>query len=192
MQDFDPATLKEMANIRTVEDAEKFVNDIKDGEDKKIKNEYKALQEVEDLKKMVEKQSYLVHAFWLMLKEKGVTNEDLNKALNEAVLLEKRTDYKNISACPNCGKGLQAMENKPFTSKCYYCGIEILVNPYQKYDELDPYNTGYSDDGQPQPGPYVSDAEADAQEFKDAADVISQSFEPYDVSKDLNFDDENI
>ena len=84
------------------------------------------------------------------------------------------------------------MENKPFTSKCYYCGIEILDNPYKKYDGLDPYKTGYAGNNPDQPSAYVSDNEAFEQEYKDAQEVISQSFEPYDVSKDLNFDDENV
>ena len=41
-----------------------------------------------------------------------------------------------------------------------------------------------------EPEPYISDDEAEEKEIKEAADVISQSFEPYDVTKDLNFDDE--
>lgn len=191
MQDMTPDMLKDMAKFKSTADAEKYMNDIKGEKDTEIKNEYKALQEVEDLKDMVEKQTYLIHAFWRLLKQKGATNEDFNKALNEAVLLEKRTDYKNLTVCPQCGKGLQAMENKPFTSKCYYCGTEILVNPYEKFDSLDPYNIAYQEEIVDS-SPYVSDDEADKQEMQSAADVISQSFEPYDVTKDLNFDDENI
>ena len=124
-----------------------------------------------------------------MLKEHGATNEELDKALNEAVLLEKRTDFKNIANCPNCGKGLQKMENKPFVSKCYYCGTELLINPYKKFDGLDPYNTGYAEKIE-EPAPYVPDDVADQEELKDAQEIIAQSFEPYDVTKDLNFDDE--
>lgn len=191
MQDMTPDMLKDMVKFKSTADAEKYMNDIKGEKDTEIKNEYKALQEVEDLKDMVEKQTYLIHAFWRLLKQKGATNEDFNKALNEAVLLEKRTDYKNLTVCPQCGKGLQAMENKPFTSKCYYCGTEILVNPYEKFDSLDPYNIAYQEEVVDS-SPYVSDDEADKQEMQSAADVISQSFEPYDVTKDLNFDDENI
>lgn len=191
MQDMTPDMLKDMAKFKNAADAEKYMNDIKGEKDTEIKNEYKALQEVEDLKDMVEKQTYLIHAFWRLLKQKGATNEDFNKALNEAVLLEKRTDYKNLTVCPQCGKGLQSMENKPFTSKCYYCGMEILVNPYEKYDNLDPYTISYQEEVK-ESSPYVSDDDADKQEMQSAADVISQSFEPYDVTKDLNFDDENI
>ena len=38
----------------------------------------------------------------------------------------------------------------------------------------------------------VTEEDAEQQEIQEAQDVISQSFEPYDVSKDLNFDDENV
>ena len=190
MTDFDSFSMKDMAKLKNVNEADALLNDMKGGsKEGEIKSEYKALKEVEDLKRMVEKQSCLIHAFWIMLKEKGATNEEFDKALTEASLLANRKDYKNVSTCPNCGKGLQKLENKLFTSKCYYCGLEVLNNPYKKYDGLDPYKSNYAEPEE-EPAPYISDAEADAQELKESQDIISQSFEPYDVSKDLNFDEE--
>lgn len=190
MSDIDPMFIKDMAKLKNVNDADALLRDMKDGaKEGEIKSEYQSLKEVEELKRLVEKQSCLIHAFWIMLKEKGATNEEFDKALTEASLLANRKDYKNAKTCPNCGKGLQKMENKLFTSKCYYCGLEVLNNPYKKYDGLDPYNTGYSETVE-EPAPYISDDEADAQELKETQDIISQSFEPYDVTKDLNFDDE--
>ena len=192
MQDFDPALLKDMSKLKNANEADALLRDMKGSSSKEgeIKNEYQSLKEVEELRRLVEKQSYLVHAYWILLKEKGVTNEDLDKALNEATLLAKRTDYKNSTTCSLCGKPLQAMENKPFASKCYYCGVETINNPFKKYDGLDPYNYTYTEKNDNGPEPYISDAEADEKEFKEATDVISQSFEPYDVTKDLNFDEE--
>ena len=191
MQEIDPMSIKDMSKFKSADEADEFLRKMtgNDGE-REVKNDYQAFKEVEELKKLVEKQSYLLHALWLMLKEKGYTNEEFDKALTEAVLLGKRTDYKNSTTCPKCGKGLQSMENKPFASKCFYCGLEVLDNPYKKYDELDPYKPAYSTGNENSPQEYVSDAEADEQEFKEAQDVISKSFEPYDVSKDLNFEDE--
>ena len=190
MSGLDSMSFKDMAKLKNVNEADELISNIKNpGNDHHIKNEFQAAKEVEEMKKLLEKQTYLLHAVWLLLKEKGMTNEELDKALNEAVLLEKRTDYKNLTACPNCGKGLQAMENRPFTSKCYYCGTEILDNPYKKYDGLDPYKIDYTANNT-EPEGYVPDEVADQQEVMEAQDVISQTFEPYDVSKDLNFDDE--
>ena len=190
MQEIDPMSMKDMAKLKNANQADELLRDLKgtpkEGE---IKNEYQSLKEVEELKRMVEKQACLLHAFWLMLKDKGATNEEFDKALTEASLLSKRIDYKNLTTCPNCGKGLQKMENKLFTSKCYYCGLEILNNPYKKFDGLDPYSKGY-EEKEEEPAPYISDEEADAQELKESQDIISQSFEPYDVTKDLNFDEE--
>ena len=194
MQDIDPMNFKDMAKLKNVNEADALLHNIKnsandsDGKND-IKSEYQSLKEVEELKRLVEKQSFIIHAFCIMLKDKGATNEEFDKALNEAVLLGRRTDYKNIKICPSCGKGLQSMENKPFTAKCLYCGVEILNNPYKKYDGLDPYKVEYKPEPE-EPEPYISDDEADEKEFREAADVISQSFEPYDVTKDLNFDDE--
>ena len=190
MSGLDSMSFKDMAKLKNVNEADELISSIKNpGNDHQIKNEFQAAKEVEEMKKQLEKQTYLLHAVWLLLKEKGMTNEELDKALNEAVLLEKRTDYKNLTACPNCGKGLQAMENRPFTSKCYYCGTEILDNPYKKYDGIDPYNIDYTPKNA-EPEDYVPDDVADEQEIQDAQAVISQDFEPYDVSKDLNFDDD--
>lgn len=194
MSDIDPMIMKDMAKLKNVNEADALLHNMKNqsGENDgkgEIKNEYQALKEVDELKRLVEKQSYILHAFWIMLKDKGATNEEFDKALNEAILLGMRTDYKYSSTCPNCGKGLQSMEKKPFASKCLYCGIEILDNPYKKYDGMDPYKVDYRTEPE-EPEPYVSDDEADEQEFREAADVISQSFEPYDVTKDLNFDEE--
>lgn len=190
MVDFDPNMIKDMAKLKNVNEADELLHGLKEpGKDAELKNEYQSIKEVEELRRKVEKQTYLLHAFWILLKEKGATNDELDKALNEAVLLEKRTDYKNVVNCPNCGKGLQKMENKPFSSKCFYCGTEILNNPYKKYDGLDPYNTGYAETPI-EPEPYVPDDVADESELKEAQEIISQSFEPYDVTKDLNFDEE--
>ena len=190
MVDFDPNMIKDMAKLKNVNEADELLHGLKEpGKDGELKNEYQSIKEVEELRRKVEKQTYLLHAFWILLKEKGATNDELDKALNEAVLLEKRTDFKNVVNCPNCGKGLQKMENKPFSSKCFYCGTEILNNPYKKYDGLDPYNTGYAETPI-EPEPYVSDDVADESELKEAQEIISQSFEPYDVTKDLNFDEE--
>ena len=190
MQGIDPMSMKDMSKLKNVNQADEFLREVTGQKDQEIKSEFQALKEVEELKDLVERQSYLLHAMWLLLKEKGSTNEELDKALNEAVLLEKRKDFKNISTCPNCGKGLQSMENFPFTFKCFYCGTEVMGNPFKKYDGLDPYKTDYPENTGLTPEPYVSDEEADKKEFLDAQEVISQSFEPYDVTKDLGFDEE--
>ena len=190
MQDIDPMVMKDMAKLKNVSEADELLNGIKGAsKEEEIKNEYQSIKEVDELKRMVEKQSYLLHALWILLKEKGATEEEFDRTLNEAVLLGKRTDYKHAVACPNCGKALQSLENKPFTFKCYYCGVEILNNPYKKFDGLDPYRTSYCNEVE-EPEPYISDDEADEKEIQDAASIISKSFEPYDVTKDLNFDEE--
>ena len=190
MPGFDSLSMKDMAKLKNADEADDLINKMNGSDkDQQPKNEYQSLKEVEELKRLVEKQTYLLHAFWLLLKEKGATNEEFDKAITEAVLLEKRKDFKNTTVCPECGKGLQAMENKPFTSKCYYCGVETLNNPYKKFDGLDPYTTSYSE---PAAEPEAQDTKADAEtdELDEAKEVLSQNFEPYDVTKDLNFDDE--
>ena len=189
MAGFDSLSMKDMAKLKNANEADELLNKMNAPEGQEPKNEYQSIKEVEELKKLVEKQTYLIHAFWILLKEKGATNEEFDKALTEAVLLEKRKDFKNSTICPSCGKGLQAMENRPFTSKCYYCGAETLDNPYKKFDGMDPYTPSYAETKAEE---NLSEDEAEKKELEQAQDVISQSFEPYDVTKDLNFDDENV
>ena len=56
MTDFDSFNMKDMAKLKNVNEADALLNDMKGGNDGEIKNEYQALKEVEELKKMVEKQ----------------------------------------------------------------------------------------------------------------------------------------
>ena len=194
MQGIDPKSMKDMAKLKNADEVDGFLRDMKaPGQEQEIKNEFKALKEVEVLKDMVERQSFVLHAMWLLLKEKGFTNEEFDKALKEAVLLEKRTDYKHTTTCPNCGKGLQSMENYPFTFKCFYCGTEVMGNPYKKYDGLDPYNPSYTDaetDAATDEEAAAAALAAEEAEIASAQEIISRSYEPYDVSQDLHFDDE--
>ena len=97
MADFDSAMMKDMAKLKNINEADELLRGMKESGKEEHKNEYSTFKEVEELRLMVEKQKYLLHAFWLMLKEHGATNEDLDKALNEAVLLSKN----------NCQKVLQ-------------------------------------------------------------------------------------
>ena len=196
MAGIDPKTMQDLAKLKSANEADEMIRGMSNpGNDQEIKNEFQALKEVEELKDLVEKQSLLLHAFWLLLKEKGLTNEDLDKALNEAVLLGRRTDYKHSSVCPECGKPLQSMENYPFKFKCLYCGTEAIGNPYKKYDDLDPYSSNYQETEETaaaEESAPVSEEDAEASELKEAQDIISRNYEPYDVSKDLNFDDEDV
>ena len=88
MADFDPNMIKDMAKLKNVNEADELLRGMKEpGKEAEIKSEYSSIKEVEILRQKVEKQTYLLHAFWIMLKEHGATNEELDKALNEAVLL---------------------------------------------------------------------------------------------------------
>ena len=87
MVDFDPGMMKDMAKLKNVNEADELLRGMKEpGKENEIKSEYSSLKEVEMLRQKVEKQTYLLHAFWLMLKEHGATNEELDKALNEDIL----------------------------------------------------------------------------------------------------------
>ena len=154
----------------------------------KILDEYSDDQTVDELRHDVDELKVLVHGMWLLLKAMGVEYEQLDAKLDIASKLAGRVDYSEDVKCPSCGRGLQTMEKYVFKKKCYYCGYEKTQNPFQKYDNIDLSVK-----------PAAIEAEEaqkkaeQAQEEQDAIDaareVLNTTFEPYDVSKDLNFDE---
>ena len=70
--DIESFSMKDMAKLKSVGEADALLQKMShpDNEDK-LKSEFQSIKEVEELKKMVEKQNYLLHAFWLLLKEKA-------------------------------------------------------------------------------------------------------------------------
>ena len=85
MADFDSGMLKDMAKLKNINEADELLRGMKESGKEEHKNEYSTFKEVEELRLMVEKQKYLLHAFWLMLKEHGATNEDLS-AISSSLL----------------------------------------------------------------------------------------------------------
>lgn len=193
-ENIDMNTFKQLAKMKSVDEVDAALSG-----DSGIKNEFQAAKEVEVLRDTVNQQQILLHAMWRMLKEHGFTNVDLNLHLKEAVQLSTRKDFKNVVDCPNCGKGMQKMEQVPFTLKCYYCGTEFLSNPFMKYDGLDPNAVEYKTerasseelDAQSAPENYERKAaQTEEEEIANAEAILNSSFEPYDVSQDLKFDEE--
>ena len=183
--------IKQLAKLGSVDEVDAAL-----GNRDAIKNEFQSIKEVERLTVMVEEQQTLLHAMWLMLQEHSATNEEFDECLKTAVLFRKRKDFKTEKICPNCGKLMQKMENLLFTYKCYYCGAEDLGNPYKKYDGIDP-TVVYEDlheaaeaNAEPQaPADEIADEEA---ELRNAQEILSKDYQPYDVSQDLKFDEEDV
>ena len=133
-------------------------------------NEYTGNPELKALIKRMDKLEFTNHAMWIMLEKKGFTNEEFDQAMAEAYELGKRRDFKLSGVrCPACGQNAQLFED--FKIKCIYCGEEAVMHPYEIYSMLPTE-------------PETKAPEASAEE----APAPSEP-EPYDISKDLNFDD---
>lgn len=193
---FDMNTIRQLSKMKNVDEIDAALS-----QDNSIKNEFQSAKEVEMLKETVNQQQILLHAMWLMLKDHGADNEEFNTHLKAAAQLSTRNDFKNSANCPSCGKGMQKMEKVPFTLKCYYCGYEYLCNPFMKYDDIDPnvvdYKTeratGEELDAQSKPEQYEQNQiQSEADEIANAEAILKTSYEPYDVSKDLNFEEDEL
>ena len=192
----DMNTIRQLSKMKNVDEV-----DAKILQDNSIKNEFQSIKEVEILKDTVQQQQILLHAMWLMLKDHGADNEEFNRHLKEAAQFSSRTDFKNNVNCPKCGKGMQKMEKVPFTLKCYYCGYEHLCNPFMKFDGLDPDMIDYKTeratseelDEQSKPEQYEQKkAQSEEEEIANAEAILNTNYEPYDVSKDLNFEEDEL
>lgn len=190
----DMNTFKQLSKMKNVDEVDAAL-----AGDNSIKNEFQSSKEVEILRDTVNQQQIILHAMWLMLKDHGADNDDFNRHLMEAVQFSNRKDFKNNVDCPNCGKGMQKMEKVPFTLKCYYCGTETLVNPFMKFDGLDPNDIEYKTerysgeelDAQSTPENYEKKAaQSEEEDLANAEAILNSSFEPYDVSQDLKFDED--
>lgn len=119
----------------------------------------------------------LVHAFWIMFQKNGYTNEMLDEAISEALDIEAEgpVNLKGMS-CPSCGRKAQLSGN--FKIKCIYCGMESIINPYEARE----FNRQIEEAMAQQ-----QEEEAQKQRWEQA--VENDPYQPYDVSKDLNFDD---
>ncbi len=195
-ENLDLNTLKQLSKMKNVDEVDAALSS-----DGSIKNEFQSIKEVEILRDTVNQQQILLHAMWLMLKEHGFTNVEFNLHLKEASQLSLRKDFKNSINCPSCGKGMQKLEQVPFTLKCYYCGTEFLCNPFMKYDGLDPEEIEYRPDKatseeldeHSKPENYEQrQVQSEEDEIANAKEILDREYQPYDVSKDLNFEDENI
>lgn len=193
---FDINKFKQFSRMKSVDEVDAALI-----QDTEMKNEFQSSKEFEELKEAVSQQQILLHAMWLTLKDSGATNEQFSAHLKEASLLSTRTDFKNAVNCPSCGKGMQKMEKVPFTLKCYYCGYEYICNPFMKYDGLDPENVDYQTtrstseelDEQSKPEQYEQKKVlSEQEELANAEAILNTNYEPYDVSKDLNFEDEGL
>lgn len=97
---------------------------------------------LQKLEKELKECSVMVHALWELLKEKGVTEEDLVNKLTLVNHIRSSKQYENMRyTCPKCGRNLQESP-VPFKLRCLYCHCEIIIYPYAKYDEMSEEEAG--------------------------------------------------
>lgn len=133
--------------------------------------------EYDPTKNELRRQDTLMHAFWILMAKNGYTNEMLDEAIGEALEIEASGPaYLKGMICPNCGRNAQL--SGAFKIKCIYCGMESIINPYEARDIAAQVDEALA----------AQEQEAAQKEKWDKA-MENDPYQPYDVSKDLNFDD---
>lgn len=91
---------------------------------------------IQKIEKELKECSVMIQALWELLKEKGVTEEDLVNKLTEVNNVRTDKQYQNMRyTCPKCGRNMQESPI-PFKLKCLYCHGEMITYPYAKYDNM--------------------------------------------------------
>lgn len=85
---------------------------------------------VSDMNATLRKMDILLTAMWGVVKEVGITPEDLDKRIDEIIngdmsLLSGRG--KGI--CAKCGKQVSESSKTPFRGQCMYCGEVVTFYP---------------------------------------------------------------
>lgn len=136
---------------------------------------YQSMEDMEILKKRVTESEIMIHALWSFIKHYGnISSEELNATIEGLLQVRYSKKQKIEIICPDCGKVMQKVNKDLFTYKCFYCGFEQIQNPFDCFEIT------------PEP-----EEEKDAEKAPETdEDILNKTFEPYDVTKDLHFDDD--
>lgn len=137
---------------------------------------YQSMEDMEKLKRRVTESEIMIHALWSFIKHYGnISSEELNATIEGLLQVRYSKKQKNEVICPDCGKVMQKVNKDLFTFKCYYCGAEQIQNPFDCFD-ITP---------EPEEQEDVKEKTPETDE-----DILNKTFEPYDVTKDLHFEDD--
>ena len=135
----------------------------------------------DELEYSVGRLDILLASMWMLMKEKGFTDDELMNKITSIIDERKGVVYqKDVIKCSKCGNNIQEVKKTPLTGRCYYCGSMYVMYPYN--DKETPEELV----------PLASKGEADKPMTRpsDAGPELPTTFEPYDVSQDLKFDEE--
>lgn len=120
--------------------------------------------DIEDLMKMV-------FAMWELLKEKGATDDELNRACSKVDLLMRHStdELFRPMPCNKCKRLMQRTNSIRYT--CPYCENIVYQHQFAKYSAVID-------------GKYDPDAEIPS--YSPCSDETEA--EPYDITKDLGFE----
>jgi len=166
-----------------VKQAQQYLDNEKTGKGKELNIENTpnvfGMASTDELEYSVGRLDILLASMWMLMKEKGFTDDELMNKITTIIDERKGVVYqKDVLKCSKCGNNIQEVKKTPLTGRCYYCGSMYVLYPYndkQLPEELVPLAA-------------KEEPEKVTEDVKE--DELPSSFEPYDVSKDLGFDEE--
>lgn len=139
----------------------------------------------EELDVSIRRLDILVSSMWKLMKEKGYTDDDLMNQVTSIITENEGAVYSREAIhCPKCGQVIQEVKKSPLTVRCFYCGSQYVLYPYNDVEERDLKMIVEGDND-------ITPAKEEKAEEPPKDYTIPTEFEPYDVSKDLRFDEED-
>ena len=88
-------------------------------------------EQMADVNNRLDRLSLLCAAMWSLLKDQGLTDQQLLDRMKEIDLSDGRLDgkftpKKDVATCPNCGRAMSRRH-----SRCLYCGnVDLETKPF--------------------------------------------------------------
>ena len=91
---------------------------------------------IDELKCDIARLEFTVQALCKVLMERGVTADDINKKIEEAINNKPKNTYqKSMKPCPGCGRTIQESGKTPMYGRCLFCGEEVRFYPHIEADD---------------------------------------------------------
>ena len=87
---------------------------------------------IRELSNKISKMEIIQQAYFELLQDKGISEEELNNKIDEIVAREVKGRYGGRKkACPKCGKTVQESNASPFRANCVMCGTVVMFYPFE-------------------------------------------------------------
>ena len=100
---------------------------------------------VKELTTQMDKFDIVLRAYYELMQEKGISQEQLNAKIDDILARKVEVQYGGRKKpCPKCGKMVGESKTNPMRGKCMICGTDVAFYPFEddvkEDEEAKPYD----------------------------------------------------